>query len=90
MMENVMEKKNPAPKPKNTTPSVKHGCGSAMAQAPMSANGTGTLAFIDEFAAEGSSSSRTDAKVPRSSLCACAQPNATKNLLDNISSFSRT
>ena len=53
----------------------------------MAANGSGTLAFIDDFTTGGSS--RTTAEIHGSILCAHVQE-MHQNSLDHISSFSRT
>ena len=51
----VGRRKGTAHDPKHTTSSVKHGGGSVMAWACMTANGTGSLVFIDDVTADKSS-----------------------------------
>uniref|UniRef100_A0A667YPJ5 Transposase n=1 Tax=Myripristis murdjan TaxID=586833 RepID=A0A667YPJ5_9TELE len=68
--------KGAAQDPKQSTSSVQHGGGSIMAWACMTASGTGSLVYIDDVTADGSS--RMNSDVYRAILSAHIQPNATK------------
>uniref|UniRef100_A0A668AJA3 Heteroous nuclear ribonucleoprotein L like n=1 Tax=Myripristis murdjan TaxID=586833 RepID=A0A668AJA3_9TELE len=68
--------KGTAHDPKQSTSSVQHGAGSVMAWACMADSGTGSLVFIDDVTADGSSRMNSDGYRPI--LSAQIQPNATK------------
>ena len=73
--EKVWRGKGTAYDQRHSTSPVKHGA-SVMAWACMAANGTGTLAFIDDFTADRGN--RMNAEVSRTLLCAHIRTNASK------------
>ena len=72
----VWRRKGTAHDPKHTTSSVKHVGGSVMAWPCMAANGTGSLVFIDDVAADRSS--RMNSEVFWAILSAHIKPNASE------------
>ena len=72
----VWRREGTAQDPKHTTSSVKHSGGGVMAWACMAAEGTGSLIFIDDITADGSS--KINSEVDRHILSAQLQANVSK------------